>query len=97
MSNQLSELIQAAEQLTTKEQLRLIAHLAQSLSTQTQEQAEPKMIESSEKSVIVLDEMPEAPEAETLLELIDRLTADMTEEEIAQLPKDGAEQHDHSI
>ena len=34
---------------------------------------------------------------ESLLEMIDRITADMTAEEIAQLPTDGAEQHDHYI
>ena len=34
---------------------------------------------------------------ESLLEMIERITADMTPEEIAQLPTDGAEQHDHYI
>ncbi|MCY7391447.1 MAG: hypothetical protein LH647_08110 [Leptolyngbyaceae cyanobacterium CAN_BIN12] len=41
------------------------------------------------------------PEAETtgqsLLNLFDSLIAGMTEKEIAQLPTDGAEQHDHYI
>ena len=41
------------------------------------------------------------PEAETtgqsLLNLFDSLIAGMTEEAIAQLPTDGAEQHDHYI
>ena len=32
-----------------------------------------------------------------LLGLLEELTEDMTLEEIAQLPKDGAEQHDHYI
>jgi len=32
-----------------------------------------------------------------LLDLFDDITADMTADEIAQLPKDGAEQHDHYI
>jgi predicted RNase H-like HicB family nuclease len=34
---------------------------------------------------------------ESLLDLFDEITADMTEYEIAQLPKDGAKQHDHYI
>jgi predicted RNase H-like HicB family nuclease len=34
---------------------------------------------------------------ESLLNLFDNITADMTPDEIDQLPKDGAEQHDHYI
>lgn len=34
---------------------------------------------------------------QSLLELFESITADMTEEEIKQLPSDGAEQHDHYI
>ena len=34
---------------------------------------------------------------QSLLDLFDDITADMTADEIAQLPKDGAEQHDHYI
>jgi len=34
---------------------------------------------------------------QSLLELFDSITADMTPEEIAKLPTDGAEQHDHYI
>ncbi|GAP93573.1 hypothetical protein [Leptolyngbya sp. NIES-2104] len=48
-------------------------------------------------NALITDEPTEASEDETLIELMERLTADMTEEEIAQLPKDGAEQHDHYI
>ena len=45
---------------------------------------------------------PAAPDAapvpgETLDELIDRLTADVPDEEWARLPTDGAEQHDHYL
>jgi predicted RNase H-like HicB family nuclease len=38
-----------------------------------------------------------ASTGQSLLALFDQITADMTEEEIAQLPRDGAEQHDHYI
>lgn len=34
---------------------------------------------------------------QSLLNLFTEITGDMTEDEIAQLPKDGAEQHDHYI
>ena len=34
---------------------------------------------------------------QSLLELFEQVTGDMTDEEIKQLPKDGAEQHDHYI
>ena len=34
---------------------------------------------------------------QSLLALFDSITADMTPEEIAKLPTDGAEQHDHYI
>jgi len=34
---------------------------------------------------------------QSLLAMFDSLTADMTPEEIAKLPTDGAEQHDHYL
>jgi hypothetical protein len=52
------------------------------------------------KSVASMDETPAADRSntgESLLAMIDRITADMTAEEIAQLPTDGADQHDHYI
>ena len=52
------------------------------------------------KSELSIDETPAADHStsgESLLEMIDRITGDMTAEEIAQLPTDGAEQHDHYI
>ncbi|MGI0485810.1 type II toxin-antitoxin system HicB family antitoxin [Pantanalinema rosaneae CENA516] len=46
-------------------------------------------------------EHPEQPASDStgrsLLDLFAEVTADMTEDEVAQLPKDGAEQHDHYI
>lgn len=44
-------------------------------------------------------EEPETPQTtgQSLLELFANITADMTEEEIKNLPRDGAEQHDHYI
>jgi len=43
------------------------------------------------------DLVEEVFSGESLLEMIDRITADMIPEEIAQLPTDGAEQHNHYI
>jgi predicted RNase H-like HicB family nuclease len=40
---------------------------------------------------------PSMSTGQSLLTLFNEITADLTEEEIAQLPKDGAEQHDHYI
>ena len=34
---------------------------------------------------------------QSLLELFENITSDLTEEEIKNLPRDGAEQHDHYI
>ena len=55
---------------------------------------------NSTKSTASINAMPAADRSnggESLLEMIDRITGDMTAEEIAQLPTDGAEQHDHYI
>ena len=64
------------------------------LFTQTRQQHD------STKSAANIDTTPAAESSnsgESLLEMIDRITGDMTAEEIAQLPTDGAEQHDHYI
>lgn len=85
MSPKLTELIQQAEALATEEQLQLIAHLAQKLSITTQ------------KSQSVHQTDLETATGQSLLTMFDSLTADMTPKEIAKLPSDGAEPHDHYI
>ena len=42
-------------------------------------------------------EQPEVTSYKPIWEIAEELTRDMTPEEIAQLPTDGAEQHDHYI
>ncbi len=47
-----------------------------------------------------LDQQANQPKAETfkpIWEIAQEITSDMTEEEMQQLPSDGAEQHDHYI
>ncbi len=85
MTPKLTELIQQAETLATEEQLQLIAHLAQKLSATTQESQSVQQTDL------------ELTTGQSLLAMFDSLTADMTPEEIAKLPTDGAEQHDHYL
>lgn len=85
MSPKLTELIQQAEALATEEQLQLIAHLAQKLSITTQESQDVQQTDS------------ETTTGQSLLAMFDGLTANITPEEIAKLPTDGAEQHDHYL
>lgn len=93
MSLKLSELIQQAETLTTDEQRQLINHLTQKMSVTAQESGQISVQEIQEVSQYEL----ETTTGQSLLALFDSLTADMTPEEIAELPTDGAEQHDHYI
>ncbi|KAM3107129.1 hypothetical protein [Phormidesmis sp. 146-33] len=68
------------------------------LLTQTrQEQQKTELETATHRNFATETDEVDISGSETLLELMERLTADMTEEEIAQLPKDGAEQHDHYI
>ena len=87
--------------MTAKEQLlqeleqtseELIAATLVFLRSAKAQQNETVAIDSSVNTV-----EPTGNVGESLLEMIERITADMTPEEIAQLPKDGAEQHDHYI
>ncbi|MBD1822441.1 hypothetical protein H6F51_08020 [Cyanobacteria bacterium FACHB-DQ100] len=65
--------------------------------TQSRHDRQQPSLEATPHDNALNADEPIETEDETLLELMERLTADMTEEEIAQLPKDGAEQHDHYI
>jgi hypothetical protein len=86
MSKELSELIQEAEQLSTEEQLRLIAHLAQTLSARSlnsQEHAQP----ASQTTKT----------GKSIWQIADDFTRDLSQDDLSKLPADGAEQHDHYI
>ncbi|MBW4443816.1 MAG: hypothetical protein KME10_21820 [Plectolyngbya sp. WJT66-NPBG17] len=86
MSKQLSELIQAAEQLTPEEQLRLIAHLAQNMSTGSPSSQEHNQPASQTTKT-----------GKSIWQIAEDFTKDLSQEELSKLPTDGAEQHDHYI
>lgn len=86
MSKQLSELIQAAEQLTAEEQLRLIAHLAQSMSTRSSSSQEYNQPTGQTTKT-----------GKSIWQIAEDFTKDLSPEELSKLPTDGAEQHDHYI
>jgi len=91
MSTQLNEILQQAETLPTDEQLQLIAHLVQKLR-----QIAP-----------VGSDVSQPPTAQTvsqttktgksIWQIAEAFVKDLPEAELANLPTDGAEQHDHYI
>lgn len=85
MSKELSELIQAAEQLSTEEQLRLIAHLAQSLSARSPNPQHLQPVSQTTKT------------GKSIWQIADDFTRDLPQDALSKLPTDGAEQHDHYI
>lgn len=84
----LAELIQQAEMLTTAEQLKLMAHLAQKLSNTSQAPSP-----SNDTQTLPLDTRP----GKSIWQLAEDFVKDLPESELDKLPKDGAEQHDHYI
>ena len=93
MSVKLTELIQQAETLTTEEQRQLIEYFAQKLSVTAKENGQ----DSVQETQAVTQTELENTTGQSLLELFDSITADMTPDEVVKLPTDGAEQHDHYI
>jgi hypothetical protein len=86
MSKELSELIQQAEQLSTEEQLRLIAHLAQTLSARSLNTQEDSQTASQTTKT-----------GKSIWQIADDFTRDLPQDDLSKLPADGAEQHDHYI
>lgn len=91
MTQQLSEIIQQAEDLSECEQLKLIAHLASRMESN-----------KSSPNVQALDnDLPEKTGAssstQSILQLVRNFAAGLSAEELAQLPRDGALEHDHYI
>lgn len=86
MSKALSELIHDAEQLTTEEQLRLIAHLAQGLSARSSRPQEQAQLANQTTQT-----------GKSIWQIADDFTRDLSQDELSKLPADGAEQHDHYI
>jgi predicted RNase H-like HicB family nuclease len=54
-------------------------------------------IKEAIKAYLVQQSVEPQTTGQSLLELFEQVTGDMTDEEIKQLPKDGAEQHNHYI
>ena len=87
MTEQLATLIRQAEALPVAEQLALIAHLAQKMKLTS---------ESVGQETENTDDTP-SHTGKTLLQLADDFTTDLPDETLAQLPRDGAVEHDHYI
>ena len=87
MTEQLATLIKQAEALPVAEQLALIAHLAQKMQL-TSEAAGQGTQNTDDAS---------AHTGKTLLQLADDFATDLPDETLAQLPRDGAVEHDHYI
>lgn len=87
MTQQLTTLIQQAEALSVNDQLTLIAHLAQKLKLVTDQPASQDPSEALNSSTPV----------KTLWQIADDFMSDLSEEDLAQLPHDGAVEHDHYI
>jgi hypothetical protein len=92
MTQQLATLIQQVEFLSMDEQLTLIAHLTQKV----------KVTAAQIISDQVASERPTSDEAnissgKSIRQILDNFSAGLSEETLAQIPTDGAEQHDHYI
>jgi hypothetical protein len=90
MSPKLTEILQQAVTLPTDEQLQLIAHLVETLRQQTPNH--------SERSVEVPPEAKNPSKTgKSIWQLAEDFIQDLPAAELAKLPVDGAEQHDHYI
>ncbi len=91
MSPQLTEILQQAETLPTDEQLQLIAHLVQKLR-----QVPPVKLAFSPLETPQV--VPQAAKTgKSIWQIAEDFTQDLPATELAKLPIDGAEQHDHYI
>ena len=91
MSSQLTEILQQAETLPTDEQLQLIAHLVQKLR---QVPLVPLGAAPPKTSQAV---PPAAKTGKSIWQIAEDFVKDLPATELAKLPIDGAEQHDHYI
>ena len=91
MSAQLTEILQQAETLPTDEQLQLIAHLVQKLR-----QVPPVNLAFSPPEAS--HAVPQAAKTgKSIWQIAEDFAQDLPTTELAKLPTDGAEQHDHYI
>ena len=88
MTQQLMTIIQEADSLSVEEQLTLIEHLAQNV----------KAAGGQGKLKIQLTEEAKTPSAnKSIWQIAADFSKDLPEEVLAQLPSDGAVEHDHYI
>ena len=89
MTQQLNTLMRKVETLSMGEQLTLIAHLVQNIKIAT-EQTDVPARSMAEKTA--------APSSKkTIRQILDSFSDGLSAETLAQIPTDGAEQHDHYI
>jgi hypothetical protein len=86
MSSKFNEILQQVETLPTDEQLQLIAHLVHKLRQTTSTNSDlPQPVDGFSKT------------GKSIWQLAGDFVKDLPETELAKLPIDGAEQHDHYI
>ncbi len=56
-----------------------------------------RLKETLETHLIASELSQEETTGESILKIVDKLTGDFTEEELSQLPRDGAEEHDYYL
>lgn len=90
MTQQLDTLMRQVETLSVEEQLTLIAHLAQNIKIAA-EQTETTTQSTTE-------DVADVPSSgKPIRQILKDFSAGLSEETLAQIPRDGAEQHDHYI
>lgn len=91
MKQPLSEVIQQAEELSAVDKRKLIMYLSKQLEIESAQVDVQKARNDSKGSADTTSV------TESVLELAAKFAADIPKEELARLPHDGAEQHDHYI
>ncbi|MGC1307985.1 MAG: hypothetical protein WA885_12205 [Phormidesmis sp.] len=92
MTQKLTSLIEQAETLSPKDQLALIAHLAQTIKVTDEQIA---LLPQPENDETESSALPDS--GKSIRQIMARFAAHLPEDVLAQLPRDGAEQHDHYI
>jgi hypothetical protein len=87
MSPQLNQILQQAETLPADDQLELISHLVQKMRLTARVQS-PEVGQTGLQS---------AKNGKSILQIAAEFAGDLPDTELAKLPSDGAQQHDHYI
>lgn len=89
MSQQLSTIIQQADDLPVEEQLTLLAHL--------KERIEANKAQKNNGGIETESSTDSLRSDKSIRQILDDFSADLSEEAFDQIPSDGAVQHDHYI